>query len=149
MAGMNRVVLVGRMVRDPERKRTNSGASVTSFTIAVDNPAKTGGERSTSFIPCTCWSKTVENVAKYCSKGSLVGVDGRLNQRSYEDRNKQKRSVIEVIAESVQFLERKGASEGASQTDLAGAPSASNEAPDTNSNAAHEGIDSSDDDLPF
>ena len=76
MAGMNRVVLVGRMVRDPERKRTNSGSSVTSFTIAVDNPAKTGAERSASFIPCTCWNKTAENVAKYCTKGSLIGVDG-------------------------------------------------------------------------
>ena len=65
MAGMNRVVLVGRMVRDPERKRTNSGSSVTSFTIAVDNPAKTGAERSASFIPCTCWNNTAENVNKY------------------------------------------------------------------------------------
>lgn len=146
MAGMNRVVLVGRMVRDPERKRTNSGRSVTSFTIAVDNPGKTGAERSASFIPCTCWNKTAENVAKYCTKGSLIGVDGRLNQRSYEDWNKQKRSVIEVVAESVQFLERKGASD-ASQGDYA--PSISQEPADTNSNASHEGIDSSDDDLPF
>lgn len=141
MAGMNRVVLVGRMVRDPERKRTNSGRSVTSFTIAVDNPAKTCAERSASFIPCTCWNKTAENVAKYCTKGSLIGVDGRLNQRSYEDRNKQKRTVIEVVAESVQFLERKGASDAA--------PSVNQDIQDSNSNASHEGIDSSDDDLPF
>lgn len=146
MAGMNRVVLVGRMVRDPERKRTNSGSSVTSFTIAVDNPAKTGAERSASFIPCTCWNKTAENVAKYCTKGSLIGVDGRLNQRSYEDRNKQKRSVIEVVAESVQFLERKGASDAAS-SDYAS--SVNQDIQDSNSNASHEGIDSSDDDLPF
>ena len=138
MAGMNRVVLVGRMVRDPERKRTNSGSSVTSFT--------TGAERSASFIPCTCWNKTAENVAKYCTKGSLIGVDGRLNQRSYEDRNKQKRSVIEVVAESVQFLERKGASDAAS-SDYA--PIVNQDIQDSNSNASHEGIDSSDDDLPF
>lgn len=137
MAGINRVVLVGRMVRDPELKRTNSGASVTSFTIAVDNLTKAGGERSASFIPCTSWNKTAENVSKYCSKGSLVGVDGRLNQRSYEDKNGQKRSVVEVVAESVQFLERKGAGEETEGQ------------PEEKSTVAHEGIDSSDDDLPF
>lgn len=140
MAGLNRVVLVGRMVRDPELKRTNSGTSVTSFTIAVDNLTKAGNERSASFIPCTSWNKTAENVAKYCSKGTLVGVDGRLNQRSYEDKSGQKRSVVEVIAESVQFLERKGASEeNESQSEETTAKST----------VAHEGIDSSDDDLPF
>ena len=140
MAGLNRVVLVGRMVRDPELKRTNSGTSVTSFTIAVDNLTKAGSERSASFIPCTSWNKTAENVAKYCAKGTLVGVDGRLNQRSYEDKSGQKRSVVEVIAESVQFLERKGANEeGESQPEETTAKST----------VAHEGIDSSDDDLPF
>jgi len=146
MAGLNRVVLVGRMVRDPELKRTNSGTSVTSFTIAVDNVTKAGAEKTTSFIPCTSWNKTAENVAKYCAKGSLVGIDGRLNQRSYEDKNGQKRSVVEVIAESVQFLERKGASEGNENN----AQPADNQPADNNgTTATHEGIDSSDDDLPF
>lgn len=142
MAAINRVVLVGRMVRDPELKKTSSGASVTSFTIAVDNFAKVGGEKTTSFIPCTSWNKTAENIAKYCSKGSLVGVDGHLNQRSYEDKNGQKRSVVEVTAESVQFLEKKGAASEASdyQPDDSGLEKES---------VAHEGIDSSDDDLPF
>ncbi len=139
MAGLNRVVLVGRMVRDPELKRTNSGTSVTSFTIAVDNLTKAGNEKSASFIPCTCWNKTAENVAKYCSKGTLVGVDGRLNQRSYEDKSGQKRSVVEVIAESVQFLERRTNEESESQPEESTAKST----------VAHEGIDSSDDDLPF
>lgn len=143
MAALNRCVLVGRIVRDPELKRTNSGTSVTSFTIAVDNPTKTGGDKTTSFIPCTCWNKTAENVAKYCSKGSLVGVDGRLNQRSYES-NGSKRSVVEVIAESVQFLERKGSGDNGGYE--------SNEPADSgteSSTITHEGIDSSDDDLPF
>ena len=141
MAGLNRVILVGRMVRDPELKKTNSGASVTSFTIAVDNLTKVGGERSTSFIPCTSWNKTAENVAKYCSKGSLVGVDGRLNQRSYDDKSGQKRSVVEVVAESVQFLEKKGAAE-----------STDDQLDDNSfekSSITHEGIDSSEDDLQF
>jgi single-strand DNA-binding protein len=142
MAGMNRCVLVGRMVRDPELKRTNSGASVTSFTIAIDNPSRNGSDKTTSFIPCTCWNKTAENVAKYCSKGSLIGVDGRLNQRSYEDRNGGKRSVVEVIAETVQFLERKGENSGF-DSDMPADNGADN------STITHEGIDSSDDDLPF
>lgn len=135
MAGLNRVVLVGRIVRDPELKKTNSGASVTSFTIAVDNVVKSGNEKSTSFIPCTCWNKTAENVAKYCFKGSLVGVDGRIVQRSYEDKSGQKRSVVEVVCETVQFLEKKGSTDQIND--------------DLKSNAVHEGIDSSDDDLPF
>ena len=84
--------------------------------------------------------KTAENVAKYCAKGTLVGVDGRLNQRSYEDKSGQKRSVVEVIAESVQFLERKGAND-----EVDGQP----EETAAKSTVAHEGIDSSDDDLPF
>ncbi len=142
MAGMNRCVLVGRIVRDPELKRTNSGAAVTSFTIAIDNPTRTGTEKTASFIPCTCWNKTAENVAKYCTKGSLIGVDGRLNQRSYEDRNGGKRSVVEVIAESVQFLERKGDVDSvADSSDLLDNGS--------DSTVAHEGIDASEDDMPF
>lgn len=144
MAAMNRCILVGRIVRDPELKRTTSGASVTSFTVAVDNPVRTGVDKTTSFIPCTCWNKTAENVAKYCTKGSLVGVDGRLNQRSYEDKNGAKHSVVEVIAENVQFLERKAGNEqGGYDSSVA-----QDNGPD-NSSIAHEGIDSSDDDLPF
>jgi single-strand DNA-binding protein len=147
MAGMNRCVLVGRIVRDPELKRTNSGASVTSFTIAIDNPTRQGGERTTSFIPCTCWNKTAENVKKYCTKGSLVGVDGRLNQRSYEDKTGAKRSVIEVIAESVQFLEKKGVENEDNNTVPSQSSNNGNE--NVSSGVTHEGIDASDDDLPF
>lgn len=144
MAGMNRCVLVGRIVRDPEVKSTNSGAKVTSFTLAIDNPTRTGAEKTTSFIPCTCWNKTAENVGKYCTKGSLVGVDGRLNQRSYEDRNGGKRTVVEVIAETVQFLERKGSVDGSMDSSDMPADNGSD-----NSFVSHEGIDSSDNDLPF
>lgn len=144
MAGLNRVVLVGRLTRDPELKRTTSGASVTSFTIAIDNMTSKGGEKTTSFIPCTCWNKTAENVAKYCGKGSMVGVDGRLNQRSYEDKSGAKRSVIEVVAESVQFLEKKGSNE---ETTESYQPADNGTGSDQS--VVHEGIDSSDDDLPF
>ena len=139
MASLNRVILVGRIVRDPELKKTTSGVSVTSFTIAVDNIVRSGAEKTTSFIPCTCWNKTAEPVAKYCSKGSLVGIDGRLTQRSYEDKNSNKRSVVEVIADSVQFLERKSDDSQTNNFDST---------PD-NSSSIQEGIDSTDDDLPF
>ena len=138
MAGLNRTVLVGRIVRDPELKRTTSGTSVTSFTVAIDNPTKTGGDKTTSFIPCTCWSKTAENVAKYCPKGTLVGIDGRINQRSYEAKNGGKHSIVEIIAENVQFLEKKNANGEGEDFPL---PS--------EEEVSHEGIDTSDDELPF
>jgi single-strand DNA-binding protein len=146
MAGINRVVLIGRLVRDPELKRTGSGTSVTSFTVAVDNMPRAGGEKSASFIPCTCWTKTAENVAKYCTKGSLVGIDGRLNQRSYTDKSGNKHSVVEVVADSVQFLDKKGTSGSGENAPTDASPAENGN--DSNL-PAHEGIDSSDDQLPF
>jgi single-strand DNA-binding protein len=118
--------------------------------VAVDNPGKTGADKTASFIPCTCWSKTAEFVSKYFVKGSLIGIDGRLNQRSYEDKNGQKRSVVEVIGESVQFIEKKGASADAG--DSQPQPDETSNAPEAAPSAtpaAHEGIDGADDDLPF
>lgn len=108
---LNRVVLVGRMVRDPELRRTGNGTAVTSFTIAMNrNFASQNGERQADFIPCVVWNKAAENTARYCSKGSLVGVEGRLQSRSYQDNNGNNRTVIEVVCDSVQFLETKSQS---------------------------------------
>lgn len=105
---MNRAVLVGRVVRDPElRKTTTSGTPVATFTLAVDNRVRAGGERTTSFIPCTCWSQTAEIVKEYVKKGSLIGIDGRLHQRSYTASDGRKISVVEVVADTVTFLEKK------------------------------------------
>ncbi len=105
---LNRVVLVGRMTRDPELRRTGNGTPVTSFTLAVNRAfTNQSGEKQADFIQCVIWNKGAENTAKYCSKGSLVGVDGRLQTRSYQDNNGQNRNVTEVICESVQFLETK------------------------------------------
>ena len=102
---LNRVILVGRMVRDPELRRTGTGVAVTSFTIAMNrNFTNQQGERQADFIPCVVWNKAAENTARYCGKGSLVGVEGRLQSRSYENQGK-KVNVIEVICDSVQFLE--------------------------------------------
>ena len=108
---LNRVVLVGRMVRDPELRRTGNGTPVASFTIAMNrNFAAQNGERQSDFIPCVVWNKAAENTARYCSKGSLVGVEGRLQSRSYQDNNGNNRTVIEVVCDSVQFLETRAQS---------------------------------------
>ena len=104
MSTLNNVVLVGRLTATPELRRTNSGSSVTSFTIALDNPTAKDQDKTTSFIPVNCWNATAENVAKYCDKGDLIALEGRLNQRTYEDKDGNRRSVVEVIAQNIQFL---------------------------------------------
>lgn len=141
---LNRVVIVGRLVRDPELRKTASDRSVVAFTVALDNRTTNNGEKSTSYIPCTAWNSTAESIAKFMKKGSLVGVDGHLNQRSYTANDGRKVSVVEVIADSVQFLEKKNDSSVNSST-------TSNN--DYNRQRPEdepvEGIDASDDDLPF
>lgn len=106
---INRIILVGRLTRDPELRRTTSDTPVAQFTLAVDDRVKdANGQKSTTFITVVVWHAQADNVAKFCRKGSLVGVDGRIRQRSFERRDGSKGSVIEVIADSVQFLEPKG-----------------------------------------
>lgn len=143
---LNRVVLAGRLVRDPELRKVNSGNSVCSFTIAIDNWMKgPDGNRTTSFIPCVVWGQAADNVSKYARKGLLVGVDGRLVQRSYERRDGTKASVIEVNCDSVQFLESKNAAGERSTS------SSSDEMSQTTSDESKnlDAIDIPDDDLPF
>jgi single-strand DNA-binding protein len=105
---MNRVVLIGRLTRDPELKYTpGTGTAVTTLTLAVDRrmPNK-DGQREADFVPVVVWGKIAENVANYCSKGRLVGVSGRLQIRSYDGKDGIKRTVAEVVADEVQFLEK-------------------------------------------
>lgn len=105
---MNRVVLIGRLTRDPELRYTpGKGTAVSTFTLAVDRrmPNK-DGQREADFVPVVAWGKIGENVANYCSKGKLVGVSGRLQIRGYEGKDGSKRTFTEVIAEEVQFLEK-------------------------------------------
>ena len=99
---MNRVVLIGRITRDPETKTTTSGTKVAEFSIAVD---KRGRDEGANFFRVKAWGNQAEYVGNYLSKGRLVAIDGRLEQRSYE-KDGQKREVIEVVAESVQGLDR-------------------------------------------
>ena len=111
---INRVVLVGRMTRDPELRRTPQGDAVTSFTLAVNrNYTSRDGQQQADFINCVVWRKPAENVERYCSKGSLVGVEGRIQTRSYDNSQGQKVYVVEVICDSVQFLETRAARERA------------------------------------
>ena len=142
---INRVVLVGRLTRDPELRRTNSGTSVCSFTVAVDNRQKNpDGTKSASFIPCTVFQNTADNMTKFLRKGSLVGIEGRLNQRSFVRQDGSKGSVLEVICDSVQFLEPKSANgneETVTFDDEIVAPA------DDNKNL--DSLDLPDDDLPF
>ena len=103
---INRVVLVGRMTKNPELRRTPQGDAVTSFTLAVNrNYTSRDGQQQADFINCVVWRKPAENVERYCSKGSLVGVEGRIQTRSYDNAQGQKVYVVEVFCDSVLFLD--------------------------------------------
>lgn len=102
---INRVVMVGRMTRDPELRRTGSGAAVTSFTLALNRNYNSADGQQADYISCVVWNKVAENVAQYCSKGSLVGIEGRLRSRTYDNAQGQRVYVTEVVCDSVQFLE--------------------------------------------
>jgi single-strand DNA-binding protein len=103
---MNRVILVGRLTKDPELRYTPSGVAVATFTLAVNRTfTNQQGEREADFINCVIWRRPAENVANFLKKGSLAGVDGKLQTRSYEGQDGKRVYVTEVVAESVQFLE--------------------------------------------
>ena len=103
---MNTIVLIGRLTRDPELKYTNSGTAVCNFSIAVGRDYKRDNEPDVDFFNCVAWTKTAELVAQYMSKGSLIGVQGRVQNRSW-DKDGQKHYVTEIVAEKVQFLDPK------------------------------------------
>ncbi len=105
---LNRVVLVGRLTKDPEYRTTPSGVSVATFTLAVNRTfTNAQGEREADFINCVVFRKQAENVNNFLFKGSLGGVDGRLQSRSYENQEGRRVFVTEVVCDSVQFLEPK------------------------------------------
>ncbi|MCE5004520.1 single-stranded DNA-binding protein [Staphylococcus chromogenes] len=105
---LNRVVLVGRLTKDPEFRTTPSGVDVSTFTLAVNRNFKNkDGEQQADFINCVVFRKQAENVKNFLSKGSLAGVDGRMQSRSYENKEGQRVYVTEVVCDSVQFLEPK------------------------------------------
>jgi len=103
---INRIVLTGRLTRDPELRYTTSGKAVCSFSLAVDRRFSGQGEKETDFIDIVTWQKLAEICASHLTKGRLVALDGRLQIRSYETQDGQKRRVAEVVAENVTFLDR-------------------------------------------
>jgi len=109
---INRVILVGRITKDPEMKQTQSNIAVVSFTLAVNRQfTDSSGERQADFIQCVVWRKQAENLARFVKKGALLGIEGRIQTRNYESDNGT-RYVTEVVCDSVQFLENKGDSTG-------------------------------------
>jgi single-strand DNA-binding protein len=105
---INRVVLVGRLTAEPNLKYTPNGVAVATFTLAVNRAfSNEQGERDADFINCVVWRKPAENVANFLKKGSLAGVEGRIQTRNYDGQDGKKVYVTEVVADSVQFLEPK------------------------------------------
>lgn len=154
---INRVILVGRLTKDPEFRTTPNGVDIANFTLAVNrNFTNAKGERDCDFINVVVFRKQAENVNNYLSKGRLAGVDGRIQSRSYENNEGKRVFVTEVVADNVQFLEPKGnnnqqnnqQNNGYQQTGQAQqnkqTPMGDN--PFANANGP---IDVSDDDLPF
>ena len=108
---INKVILMGRLTRDPELRHTNSGASVCSFSVAVDNGY--GENRQTDFINCVAWRQTAEFISKYFRKGSMVALEGSIQTRSWDDQEGKKRYATEVIVNQVYFAESKRDSQSA------------------------------------
>jgi single-strand DNA-binding protein len=105
---INRAVLTGRLTKDPDLKYTSSSTAVVSFTLAVSRKfTNQQGEREADFINCTAWRKTAETLANYTHKGSLIGIDGRIQTRSYDNQQGKKVFVTEIVADSFSFLESK------------------------------------------
>src|SRR5690625_2878222 len=146
---INRFVGVGRLTKDIELKYTQNGKVVANFTIAVNRPFKNAqGETDADFIMCQSWGKQAENLAQYMGKGSQVGVDGRIQTRSYEGQDGKRVYVTEVVADSVQFLEfnkKEGESTRSNQNANTGQTKA-NDSPLENQG---EPVDLKDEDLPF
>ena len=101
---LNVVAIMGRLARDPELRQTTTGKSVASFTIACDRGRRdANGQNVADWIPVTAWDRTAEFVCKYFQKGSMIAVDGRLQSRSYQDKNGNNRTAIEIVANNVNF----------------------------------------------
>ncbi|MDT0704441.1 single-stranded DNA-binding protein [Staphylococcus haemolyticus] len=145
---INRVILVGRLTKDPEYRQTPNGIDVANFTLAVNRNFKSkNGEQQADFINVVVFRNQAQNVNNYLSKGSLAGVDGRIQSRSYENKEGRQVFVTEVVADSVQFMDSKGNNQQSNQ---------SQEKMQTGNNPFNNGmqnangsIDISDDDLPF
>jgi len=150
---MNKVILIGRLARDPEMRTTSSGISMTRFTIAVSRPFNTpDGNGQTDFISCITWRRQAENVAKYCSKGSQVAVEGRIQVGSYDAQDGTKRYTTDVVCDNVTFLGSKATNSNFSNDNYNAMDSADIPTTDISEDPFKDFGDEialSDDDLPF
>lgn len=144
---INRVVLVGRLTKDPVLRKTANGASVVSFTVACTRRFKQEGQPDADFINTVAWNKTADIVSQYTHKGSLVGVEGRIQTRSYDDQSGKRVYVTEVVADSVQFLESKSAAASNANSN-AYVPEANNQGYQESYETSST-LDIASDDLPF
>ena len=147
---LNKIFLMGRLTRDPELRRTQSGTAVTSFSLAVDRDYKSqSGEKETDFIDVVAWRSTAEFVAKYFTKGRMAVVEGRLQIREWKDKDGNNRRSAEVVADNIYFGDSKRDGAGGYEAAPAyGAPMGGYSAPMGGSSAFAE-IDEEDGDLPF
>ena len=123
---MNKVVLVGRLTKDPEIKNTSSQVQFCNFTVAVDRRFKDqSGQRQADFINCVAWRQTASFISSYFHKGSKIGVVGSLQSRSFDDQNGQKRYVTEVVVDEAEFVESSGGASGDSYRQEPSAPAQS------------------------
>ena len=140
---INKVIIIGRLTRDVELKMTASGIPVCSFTVAIDNRmSKDAQEKTTSFINCVAWQATAKLMATYLRKGSLVGVEGRLQSRSYETKDGRKANVTEVVCENIQFLDSKDSNSGSNRNNNGFSMEEDNPSED-------DSLSFSEEDLPF
>ncbi len=154
---MNKVILVGRLTKDPELRYTPSNIAVVRFTIAVNRTYQTRGEeRQADFISCIAWRQQAENLSKFMRKGSLIGVDGQIQTSSFDDQNGVRRYVTEVLCNSIQFLEPKSSTRSDDFSTYQETPQYERprpaQAPDKNKNPFEDitsDFDISNDDLPF
>lgn len=153
---INRVVLVGRLTRDPELKYTTNGVAVASFTLAVNRQfTNSQGEREADFIGCTIWRKAAENFVNFTKKGSLVGIDGRIQTRNYENKQGQRVYVTEVVVDNFSLLESRNANSSDGTNDNSNKAPNYNQSKNSNTNVSDpfadnsKPMDISDDSLPF
>lgn len=150
---INRVVLTGRLTRDLELRRTQSGTSVVSFTLAVDRNFRREGQPEADFINCVAWNRQAETMAQYLHRGSLIGVDGRLQTRNYENQQGQRVYVTEVVVDNFTFLESRAQSQQAAATynpnPMPSQPQQPVDSPFDTSFDENDTLDIASDDLPF
>jgi single-strand DNA-binding protein len=140
---LNRVILIGRLTKEPELRYTPSGTAVAKFTLAVDRRQAKDREKEADFIDIVVWQKQAENCANYLGKGRLVAVDGRLQVRSYEDSQGIRRKAAEVVAENVRFLDR------AKETGTSAGAGAGGAAHGSEGSSYGSEISFNEDDIPF